>query len=276
MDVQLLNNGTMQYSPSLIPDLSALRISGVDSSQFLDAQLSNNVSTLAIAEQCVACWCNPKGQAIAVCLIERKNNDDFLLFCNNELVDNVVSRLSLFVLRAQVTITKVDQAVAWVPPTSSTSNPWKGITVAEESAKITENTQTIAYWRNVQIMAGFSWLSKVTSSRFLPQMLALERWQAIDYQKGCFPGQEIIARTHYLGRVKRGLYRLQLHQPVPSGTAVFNDEIESGTVLVTSNFRGNTIGLAVMNQPVAVASEYCTFTSDNEPILLIKMDKIDI
>ena len=90
-----------------------------------------------------------------------------------------------------------------------------------------------AEWRRLEIAAGIAWLTDETRESFIPQMLNLDRLGALSFEKGCFPGQEIIARTRYLGRLKRRLYpgRIAAGERPMSGDPVRSGDRNAGTIM---------------------------------------------
>ena len=91
-----------------------------------------------------------------------------------------------------------------------------------------------AEWRRLEIEAGIAWLAEGSRESFIPQMLDLDRLGALSFDKGCFPGQEVIARTRYLGRLKRRLYRVRAaagDRPIPGEPIVLVDGRAAGTIV---------------------------------------------
>ena len=268
----------MQLPASIIPSLTAISISGDDCSAFLDAQLSVNVSDLLVNQQQVAAWCNAKGQTIMVCLVQRLADNEYSLICEHSLKAPVLKRLQLFVLRAKVYLGDQQAPVCWFPPkTLDQLQPWEGLKVTDQFT--TTNQDTIEQWYNLLIQSGFTWLNAATSQQFLPQMLALEKWQGLDYQKGCFPGQEVIARTHHLGRLKRHLWHVQLDAYVAPGNVVMQEQQTLGTIVECFNLatsQQNTAALAVLSNSVENLEKCYINTLNKGSIQLIKKNKIKI
>jgi len=243
-----------------LPGPALLRVEGADAAAFLDRQLTINVSSLAAGDAAIGSWCDAKGRVLTTLWIQRAGTtvDAFLLACHHSLRDSVVKRLQMYVLRAAVKVTAVDQLCLAVP-TDRTNWPrscWQALRCVQRNDVGTHN-DLAQHWAVHEIEAGFVWLDASTSGVYLPQMLAMSRWQALDFHKGCFPGQEVIARAHYLGRVKRGLYRFAYtpaKDPVlPGETAVTDDSGNRiGEVIVAARVPTGTgqdqrcCGLAVL------------------------------
>lgn len=216
-----------------LPGPALFRVEGADAAAFLDRQLTINVSSLAAGDTAIGCWCDAKGRVVCTLWIQRGETtaDGFLLACHHTLRDSVVKRLQMYVLRAAVKVAAVDQLCLAVPSDRASwpSSCWQALTCVQR-IDVGTHEDLAQHWAVHEIEAGFVWLDAGTSGVYLPQMLAMSRWQALDFHKGCFPGQEVIARAHYLGRVKRGLYHFAYNPDADScqlsETAVTDD---SGT-----------------------------------------------
>ncbi len=217
---------------SIIPYLSCLRTSGTDAAEFLDAQLTVKLSSLRAGQRKPACWCNAKGQVLASLLVLRETADSFLLVLDSSLLNLVQQRLSLYILRSQVNLKPADDISIHALPGESDGPVWAQLLCGSDHQDGKPRAEQINAWQLQDINAGWCWLSTATSGQFLPQMLAMEHWQALDYKKGCYPGQEVIARAHYLGRLKRSLWRVQWEHPndvaLPAPGTHLSDQ--SGTV----------------------------------------------
>ncbi len=214
MNVQAQTYSASQVPSALValPWLRVMRIAGSEAADFLDGQLTIRVSTLLPGESAIGCWCDAKGRTLCTLWIHRDENPGmgFLLASHHTLHDFVSKRLQMFVLRAAVVLQPEPEYRMAV---SNNSTNWSTCCWQElrcvRTTDTNEDEQTARLWAVHEIDSGFVWLDDRTSGVYLPQMLAMAKWQALDFAKGCFPGQEIIARAHYLGRVKRGLYQFQ-------------------------------------------------------------------
>jgi folate-binding protein YgfZ len=217
-----------------------LAVSGADARDFLHAQLTNDVAHLPPERSAFAGWCTAKGRLLATMLVIPAQ-DGFLLQLARDIAPAVAKRLSMFVLRSKVKI--ADESEAWsqygvwegVPRVA-----WDGDTVAvpvdeRRSLKLGKGlTQSCARsedeWTLDEIRAGRPWIMAATQDKFVPQMVNLETLGGVDFQKGCYPGQEIVARAQYRGEVKRRMQRLTL----PPGVEVKPGEEFNGGVVVDS------------------------------------------
>jgi len=213
-----------------------LVVTGADARAFLHAQLTNDIQNLPAERAALAGWCTAKGRLLASFLVI-PSSDGFLLQLARDLAPAVTKRLSMFVFRSKVRI--VDESDAWEQygvwqPASRLT--WDGATVTvpvdeRRSLKIGKGlslpaTRSEDDWTLEEIRAGRPLISAATQDQFVPQMVNFETLGAINFQKGCYPGQEIVARAQYRGEVKRRLKRIQ----APAGTKP-GQEFEGGVIV---------------------------------------------
>ena len=210
--------------------LSLLIIRGPDARTFLDSQLTRNVPTTAgVASP--AGYCSPKGRLLASCVIWL-DGDAIALLLSRDIAEAIAKRLRMYVLRAKVTIEdttadlRLDGIVdaAALPPWAADLASWavgrndamtlvrfpdvggrpRWLRVASMSDPGDANDAVdAATWRRLDIESGLATITAATQDRFVPQMLNLEAIGGVDFKKGCFPGQEVVARSQYLGKLKR-------------------------------------------------------------------------
>lgn len=174
--------------------------------------MSADVRSLAEGQARFACLCNPAGRVLGLLLLQR-TGAGFWALCARELSDSLAAELRRFVLRSRVDIlSRTDLQVAGLPAAVETDTHENLIRVAPLSYRLLPAgdgvddglpTTASATWRIRELLQGIFWLGPDTAGQFLPQMLGMERLGALDFRKGCFPGQEVIARTRYLGKLKR-------------------------------------------------------------------------
>ena len=209
----------------LLPDLGALRITGADAQRFLQGQVSSDVTQLSSERSLLAGYHNPQGRAIALLRLILVAPDDILAVLPRELCAPVASRLSKFILRAKVKLEDVserfnihgvvaaDDAPPLAPGPASTlvriaAAParWLHISPADGPKMARGDRQR---WRSFDIAGGHPQVYAATCEEFIAQMLNLDALGAIAFDKGCYTGQEVIARAHYRGRVKRRMQRFE-------------------------------------------------------------------
>lgn len=198
-----------------LPHLSAIHISGSDAGEFLHNQLSADVKGLAREESTWACYCEPKGRVLALLLVVRFD-DCYYVILSSSLAQVVADRMKIYVMRSEVEIAvlsdmsvtgieDVDSKEGHVPSIHAIPIPRSrrclALVKTDTTAKI--DRDLLSSWQYAELQQGIFWLDKLTSGQFLPQMLGFDKLGAVNFKKGCYPGQEIVARTHYLGKIKR-------------------------------------------------------------------------
>lgn len=244
----------------LLPHVGVLRCAGPDAVTFLQGQLSNDVRRLAKAQTLLTALSTPQGRVVAVMHL-LPHSTGILAVMPREVVLPTLERLRKFVMRAKVQIEDVSEefAVAGVHDTAETDPDyaegeligrgrlggaalraatagcpqrswWVGPRAALEARiPAPEAADTHAFesaWRLADIRAGLAQIYLPTREMFVAQMLNLDLVDGISFAKGCYTGQEIIARTQHLGRIKRRLHRLRL--PAGSWTVGQTVQLEDG------------------------------------------------
>jgi len=227
-----------------LTDLGLLSLTGEDARTFLHGQLSNDIAALSPNEVRYAGYCSPKGRLLADFLVIPAP-EGFLLQVSRDIAAAMTRRLAMFILRAKAKVTDASdtclQFGLWGPDApqilSNAGLPVPGLRLgllrADEVAVVslctenesrflligTEDLRTrlgsiakqgsVQEWLLADVRAGLPRITLATQDQFVPQMANLELIGGIDFKKGCYPGQEIVARTQYLGKLKRRMYRLQ-------------------------------------------------------------------
>lgn len=223
--------------------LSALSVTGEDAEPFLDGQLSAAIRELPPAEAVLTAWHDPKGRARTLIHVWR-SEDGFRLLMPRTLLATIVPKLTMYVLRSRVSI--VDHGEEWpvlglVSAHSAASGDWQHLSGADRfhffagpevdaracwASALAEGHQALGSqeWRWLEMQAGIPGLPAGGSELFLPQFLDLPRFGGLNFRKGCYIGQEVIARTHYLGKVKQGLHLASAAMEALPGSAVRNEQ----------------------------------------------------
>ena len=218
-----------------------LSVTGDDARDFLHAQLTNDIQGLAADRAALAGWCSAQGRLLASFLVIR-SPQGYLLQVARDLAPAVAKRLGMFVLRSKVKL--ADESASWVQDgiwDADFQQPdvaWKdGIgTIRVGERRFIQMGPTLAEkpnateedWVLGEIQAGRPFISSATQDKFVPQMVNLEKLGGVDFQKGCYPGQEIVARAQYRGQVKRRMKKLE----APAGAALQpGQEYQGGTVV---------------------------------------------
>lgn len=253
-ELQAVRNATL-FAP--LADQGLIRASGEDTVGFLHNLMTNDINHLAENEARYAGLCTAKGRMIASFLIWREGAD-YLLQMSADILPAILKKLSMYVLRSKVKLTDVSADYALIglaghdaanlanaPATPMQTSTDAGGTAIrldanrtmlaiplEEApaawAQLAEKAKPagLAAWRLSEIAAGIPRIVAATQEAFVPQMVNYEvpAVGGVSFQKGCYPGQEIVARTQYLGKVKRRMYRAKLAEAVAPGTDVFTPE----------------------------------------------------
>lgn len=238
--------------------LGVIEVTGPDAAAFLHNQLTSDVKHLAGDAAQYSAWCSAKGRMLATFLIFRMG-PAYQLQLAADLLPAIDKRLRMFVLRSKVQITDVSAACALiglagpeadavlggaglpVPATPRQTAAFAGGTVIrldasrcqiavqrEAAAALWQELQARARpvgtsaWEWLDIRAGIPLISERTREEFVPQMASFEKLDAISFRKGCYPGQEVVARTQYLGKVKRHLYRAHAATAMAAGDAIYS------------------------------------------------------
>jgi|KBSSwiStaDraftv2_1062776.scaffolds.fasta_scaffold00565_7 folate-binding protein YgfZ len=271
-----------------LEDLGIVRVRGADAVRFLQGQLSNDVAQLGPSHSILAGYHNPQGRTIAVLRLMQWDAQagDILAVVPRELASVLASRLGKFVLRAKVKI--ADESASWrvsglidgasmavtrgagAPPPRELPSSLGAqkrddgavfVRVGDEPARwlvvspADAPAPTWGYavgdrqaWLRLDIAAGQPQVYAATSEEFVAQMLNLDVLNAIAFDKGCYTGQEVIARAHYRGRVKRRMQRFVSRDAchlAPGDSGVLADRRAFKVVLATQLADGRCEFLAV-------------------------------
>jgi tRNA-modifying protein YgfZ len=268
-DTALLNQSAVKAQL----DLGVLRVSGSDAISFLHAQFSADCRMLT-GRRVVTAWCTPKGRVLYLPALVGGDDCVYIVLSATQ-VDAFIRRLRLYVLRAAVEITdlRASHGVLMLvtpdgslPPAyfSNASDSGWASSADGRHWLIAPHTQLAELWptlgaaavganavRLIGIRSREPVLEPATSELFLPQELDLDETGGVSFEKGCYPGQEIVARVRYRGQVKRRLARLKGNAenlPV-AGTRILSDaEAHVGTVLYAAYAQHQTLEmLAVLD-----------------------------
>ncbi|QMU60986.1 MAG: folate-binding protein [Gammaproteobacteria bacterium] len=244
-----------------LSNLGLIRASGEETQTFLHGQFTNDLNLVTENISQLSSYCNPKGRMLSIFRVFMRGNDYFLLM-PRDVIEATLKKLTMFKLMAKVDLTdvsdefslfglagpdtdsflkennlsipgKVDQSeqtnettIIRIPSDNSRviiiSKP-ENATAIQESLSANLETSSIV-WELEDIQNGIPQITAETSEAFIPQMVNLELIGGVNFQKGCYPGQEIVARTHYLGKPNRRMYRISINSencPSP-GTNIFS------------------------------------------------------
>ncbi|MBY0346549.1 MAG: folate-binding protein [Neisseriaceae bacterium] len=231
------------FYANLSSHFGVIRVTGEEAATFLQGQLSNDIRLVTPELAQYSTYSTPKGRMLANFLIWQAD-DAYFLLCRLDLLEPTLKRLKMYVMRSKVTLeaAKVElwgineamvaallggvpplpQAILSVSATSLGGVIQLGLGVAllvteaetEPTWPSTAQALDSQHWQWVHIAAGLPWISAATVEAFVPQMANMDALGAIHFKKGCYTGQEVVARLHYLGKSKRRLYRIGLADDV--------------------------------------------------------------
>jgi folate-binding protein YgfZ len=282
---------------------SLLEAAGPDAVTFLQAQLCGDVAAALPGRALFSAWCNPKGRVISTLLLIPGPECVYLLV-PAVLSGVVLQRLRMYVLRSQLRLSdrSAELAVIGLWGGSADSLPdllsvaiepdwavlqrddltitrlpadagWRALCIgtAESAANLwTAAAGTLPEspahrWALQDALAGMAWLAAEHSEQFLPQELGLERLDGLSFDKGCYPGQEIVARVRYRGQVKRKLYRFMTAAVADPGTRIVHaaDGAAAGDVIgIQPVDDARHAGLAVADAGIGKNAELHLGTAD--------------
>jgi folate-binding protein YgfZ len=232
-----------------LPHLGVIRAFGEEAAKFLHGQLTNDFSLLVLSEARLAGFCSAKGRLLASFIGFKRAHDDILLVCQADLLPATLKRLSMFVLRSKVKLSDatgefelrglLGDAVPAALPTAPWSKldtdgaqtvrlyPGQGLARALWLAPAGEQPPAgpsvdAEVWDWLDVMAGVPLLTQPVAEAFVPQMINLESVGGVNFKKGCYPGQEVVARSQFRGTLKRRAYPVQGDAPMAAGQEVFH------------------------------------------------------
>jgi len=268
---------------SLVPLLqeASILVHGEDAESFLQGQLSNDIGQVSATQGQPAAYCTPKGRVLATFSVW-PHDSGYVLRLPSELAESMRKRLQIYVLRARVRLEDISDRVALlglagpqsvsrfrtefgVAPVApfdvvriedftAMALPGQRIELAVSRASATSIWDRLvaagctpagqAEWDAPAISSGAATVLAATSDQFIPQMLNLELIGGIAFDKGCYPGQEIVARSQYRGQVKRRLRRFASVQPAQPGASLCTDDgSPAGTVVNIATVPGGSYEL---------------------------------
>ncbi len=271
-----------------LEEQALLAVTGTEAADFLHRQLSSNIVDGPTGRGALSAYSDPRGRVLAIPRV-LTCSDGFILQIPVDRVEAIRERLAKFVLRSDVQLEVLDEryghfgvagqnasvalagAAGTLPQGAAegvvtdsgaivvrTEGPRPRWLIHGPAGAVADFWQSLEghvrdagpnQWRLLDIEAGIPSIGAATAGQFVAQMLNLDRLGAIDFAKGCYPGQEVIAKTHYLGRLKRRMYVLRLGDaPLPdAGEAVYAGDAAIGTCIdAAPHPEGGGLGLAVL------------------------------
>ena len=274
-----------------LDQLTCYEICGKDAQKFLQGQLTNDVSEISPTRGQLSSYCTPKGRMLAIFYV-CQFQDKFLILIRTDIAESVINRLKMFVLRAKVEINERPVAWIPFGLTGTPIEPILGelnLTAPDNDYEVVYSKNSLcmkvpgviprylligddafinrvnnldtsnviiythSFWQWLDIMSGIPSVSEATQESFVPQMANMELINGVSFSKGCYPGQEIVARLHYLGNASRRMFRIEAptDQEINPGDDIYQSESDSNQAIgsVVSAIKENAekfAGLAIL------------------------------
>jgi tRNA-modifying protein YgfZ len=247
-----------------LPHWGVLRAEGEDSSTFVHAQLSNDVSKQPPNQARWAAYCSAQGRMLASFLVSKRSPSELWLACSADLLAPTLKRLSMFVLRAKTQLSDASSSLAvlglaganaqvWLAAQGETmelvaapeANTWSqaelhggavirlpaadgtlrwmwiGPSAKAETLLQALPALPLPVWQWLEVRSAVVQVVNAITNQLVPQMLNYELVGGVDFKKGCYPGQEVVARSHYLGKLKRRGFLLDSTEEIKAGQEVY-------------------------------------------------------
>jgi folate-binding protein YgfZ len=271
-----------------LDDWGVIRARGADAGTFLQGQLTNDVLALGMNRACLAGFCSAKGRLQASFVVWKASEDEFLLACSTGVLTATLKRLSMFVMRAKCKLSDASAELPLLGVAGVAATPWldgaavwevrqlQGATVirlpdgaGEERALVASSVDgdailsgadavTLDDWHWLSVQSGVVTIEAATVDRFVPQMVNFERVGGVDFQKGCYPGQEVVARSQYRGTTKRRSFLFDCDVLPAAGQDVFSTAFANepaGTVANAAPHPTQAGGSALVEVRLAVLGD---------------------
>ena len=223
--------------------------SGPDAAAFLNGQLTQDMLHLDGTQARLAGYCSPKGRLLASFVAWRSADDEIALACSADLLPATLKRLSMFVLRAKCKLVDASERLALYGLAGPQADALVGSTAMTEWSMVARGDVRIvrlptvdgvsrylwigadapmlpaleaSAWRWLEVRSGLPRIVAATVDQFVPQMLNYELLGGVNFKKGCYPGQEVVARSQYRGTLKRRTYLLDSAAALQPGQEVFH------------------------------------------------------
>ena len=233
--------------------LGVIRAAGEDAVKFLQGQLTQDVALLDLTQARLAAFCNAKGRMQASFVMFKRSDEEILLVCSRDILAATLKRLSMFVMRAKaklsdasgdfvlygvagsaITLIATNAYPAWSKADFDGANMFflppgagqpRAIWCAPAGSPAPLGPPiTLAAWNWLEVQSGIAMITQPIFEAFVPQMLNYESVGGVSFKKGCYPGQEIVARSQFRGTLKRRAYLVHGDAQPVVGQEVFHGE----------------------------------------------------
>ena len=238
---------------ALLPHLGVIRVAGEDAVKFLQGQLTQDVALLDLTQARLAAFCNAKGRMQASFVMFKRSEEEILLVCSRDILAATLKRLSMFVMRAKAKLSDASgdfalYGVAGIAIESIAGHAYpacakadfdgenmvflhpgagqpRAIWCAPAGSPVPLGPPiTLEAWNWLEVQSGIAMITQPIFEAFVPQMLNYESVGGVNFKKGCYPGQEIVARSQFRGTLKRRAYLVHGDAQPVVGQEVFHGE----------------------------------------------------
>ena len=265
-----------------LKERALIKISGADAEVFLQNQFSNDIDVLNNSEIQINAYCQHQGKIIALFWVLR-SDESFLLSFPSDLAEKIKTRLQMFVIMSDVLIDDVSDQYHQIGLINENhSNAYSinenlSLLIASNLEKNIEMSSNNNEWTKACIDSQIPEVFLSTSEKLVPQMLNLDINEVgVNFSKGCYPGQEVVARLHYLGEAKRRLFAFQCDSEVQIGDNLYCDSSKaaqargdrykgSGILINTVKYNSKFYCLATLD--IELLDEKITINNESGPTL---------
>ena len=268
--------------------LGVIRVAGLDAVTFLQGQLTQDVALLSLSEARLAAFCNAKGRMQASFVLFKRSHEEVLMVCSRDILATTLKRLSMFVMRAKAKLSDASADFVLFGVTGYTiksiadyaGTPWtktdigdanlvflqpgagqpRALWCAPSGADLPGLPQgpriDLALWHWLEVQSGIAMITQPIFEALVPQMLNYESVGGVSFKKGCYPGQEIVARSQFRGTLKRRAYLMHADAAPTVGQEVFHaPDAEQPCGLVAAAAASPSGGFdAIVSMQVSAAS----------------------
>ena len=237
-----------------------LLLEGSDATAFAHAQFSSKVDSLAVGQWQFSAWLDAKGRVRALFHLARLDTERYLLLLRGGSAIGMADALRRFVFRSKLKLsTQPGRTLATGAAQSlyavSHDDDFISLGCGTHSLDIRTTRNSDDAWRLLQMREGWPWLAPAALDALLPAALSLQRLHAVAVDKGCYPGQEIVARLHFRGGHKRHLHRVTLSQPLCPGELLRIGSREVGCVLEVVSSDNHIEALVALDDALPAQAE---------------------
>ncbi len=255
MIIQAMDTSTTSLSGiAALKNLGVIRAEGEDAIKFLQGQLTQDVALMGLNQAHLAAFCNNKGRMQASFVLFKRSEHEILMVCSADILQQTIKRLSMFVLRAKVKLLDASADFSLFGLVGSAIDAIESIADNDRThwSKLDFEGQDLVFlypgagferalwcapaatpppggttlapgiWEWLEVQSGIAMITQPIFEAFVPQMLNYESVGGVNFKKGCYPGQEIVARSQFRGTLKRRAYLLHGDAAMTLGQEVFH------------------------------------------------------